>query len=859
MDWWLLTFFLGAIFSLFLSEVPTSFQLFLLFCLSIGFLIHKKSRLSSGLWIGALCVLIQAQLYHSQLPETYLQLMQKKQSLIIAGEVINLQSKVKTDDTIRFNFLVNNINNESLIKPIIVRLNWKKSLIEIAQGNKLSLKVKLKPAHGLSNLGSFNYLSWLKAHNIVATGYVINPHKSQLTSPNINQLVSSHVSVRQELFEQYQKVTPVHPLTPILLALAFGERSSLNPELWQVLQATGTSHLIAISGLHVGLLAGSAFFIVVFITRYLPIKNSRWQYINIRYIAITLSLTFALFYAYLAGFSLPTQRALVMLNLYWCSRLIGIHLSVKRLILLTIFILLLIDPFSLLTASFWLSFYAVIIIFATLWRCKFWLNSGNALWRFIKGLLIIQVALTLMLIPITAVFFQQISLVSLAANIIAVPWMSAVSIPTTLLSVLALPLSESLATWLMTISLTSLTWLWQYLELLSKQEFSIIYLSLSQQLIVCCAGIIILVFGYFLPFALSNGISWLNQCLFLIRASLQKVASKRGLFLLFTTTFLMITLSLNGNLFGFNQNKNAQITSTLINSTLINSIPIKTNQAQNKNSSWQTIFFDVGQGLSILIKQGEHAILYDTGAAYPSGFNMAESVILPYLQYAGIKALDKVILSHGDNDHAGGIIPLINNIEVKQVLSNDDNIIKSIRSLFTDKGLSDTETLTNRCEPGYSFSWRGLSFSILWPLSVDETGSDIDRKQKNDDSCVLLISDLRGQKLLLTGDISAKVEQQLLTLYPTLTADILQVPHHGSKTSSSTSFLQQLSPDIALVSAGYLNRWNMPVASVKQHYETLKIPLLNSAELGQIIVTFTNEDYKIQSYEKDLRPFWFSR
>ena len=102
------------------------------------------------------------------------------------------------------------------------------------------------------------------------------------------------------------------------------------------------------------------------------------------------------------------------------------------------------------------------------------------------------------------------------------------------------------------------------------------------------------------------------------------------------------------------------------------------------------------------------------------------------------------------------------------------------------------------------------------------------------------------------------MERQLLRLYPQLSVDILQVPHHGSKTSSSQAFIRQLSPEIALVSAGYLNRWYMPVAAVRQRYHDENIQLLNSAELGQVIITFDESGISRQTYVQDLRPFWFS-
>ncbi|TYK64739.1 DNA internalization-related competence protein ComEC/Rec2 [Colwellia echini] len=857
MDWWLLTFFLGAILSLFLPEVPTSFQLFLVFCLAIAFFSHKSLRNSSGLWFGAICVLVQAHFYQGQLPDTFFTLMQNKQTLFIEGKVESIQPgstlpKIKNterlgtdkvDNTIRFNFLVSHINQQVLDSPVLVRLSWKGANIAIAQGNQLSLQAKLKPAHGLKNLGSFNYLTWLKAHNIVATGYIVSPKKNQ-QAKLINHRISNKITYRQQLLDQYQNLAPVHQLTPILLALAFGERSSLSPELWQTLQITGTSHLIAISGLHVGLLAGSTFFVVMILVRYLPITASKWQHINVRYLAIILSIISATIYAYLAGFSLPTQRALVMLNLYWFSRLMGINFSVKRLLLITVFILLVLSPFSLLTASFWLSFYAVAIIFVTLWRFKFWLNRGSTFWQFIKGLLIIQLALTFMLMPITSIFFQQVSLVSLAANIIAVPWMSVISIPATLLSVLIMPFSELLSQWFMMLSLQSLSWLWHYLQLLSQQSYAVVTLSLGQQLILSLLGIVVFIFCYFSPNSLSYFTNFGRIKSFVINvktssAQLFKgISQQKKIRYLKATSCVSVLIIMACLLFTYDWLKSKNVVAQKVIYT-----------------PWQAVYFDVGQGLSVLIKRNGRAILYDTGAAYPSGFNMSDSVILPYLQYLSVDKLDKVILSHSDNDHAGGINQLIANITIDEIRSNDIAII----------GVSDknreikTSPQQKPCNLDHSFIWQGLNFDILWPLSVNISDNENRRvKQKNDDSCVILISDEKGRNLFLTGDISAKVELQLLTLYPKLTADILQVPHHGSKTSSSQAFLTQLSPQLGLVSAGFLNRWNMPVAQVKQSYQSLNIPLLNSAELGQVIITFNEDEYKARSYSQDLRPFWFS-
>ena len=337
MDWWLLTFFLGAILSLFLPLVPVLFQLFLLLLVGVTFFYYKRLRTSSGLLFGALWLLGHAYNYQHQMPIELEQIMQKKQTLMIEGKILSLNKlldtvKVTKQQTqqgslqnIKFNFKVSKVNDQVLAQDFIVRLNWRKASINLGQGQGLRLRVKLKPAHGLANLGSFNYQAWLKSKSIVATGYVVKNRKN--TKDNIH--LSTVTSLRQQLFNQYQTLVikggyHENMLKPLMFALAFGERSQLTPLHWQVLQKTGTGHLIAISGLHIGLVASGSYFAIMMLIRLLPLtKLNRLSGIlrnnNSRYLAIFMSITFAVFYGFLAGFSLPTQRALVMLVIYWLT------------------------------------------------------------------------------------------------------------------------------------------------------------------------------------------------------------------------------------------------------------------------------------------------------------------------------------------------------------------------------------------------------------------------------------------------------------------------------------------------------------------------------------------------------------
>lgn len=508
---------------------------------------------------------------------------------------------------------------------------------------------------------------------------------------------------------------------------------------------------------------------------------SQFQIINIRYFAIIVSLAGAVIYGYLAGFSLPTIRALLMLSIYWLTRVLNINISIKRWLLLTLFVLALISPFSLFTASFWLSVYAVIIIFLTLWRFKNTLSKGQLIWRFIKGLLVIQLSLTLMLLPISAVFFQQISLASLFANIIAVPWMSFLSIPLCLLSILVMPISATLSQLIISLCLESLQVIWHYLSYISTLEWAVTTLaSFHIQWLVLLGVLSWGILFFRLPIIFNHKhITMLVLCI--------------------ATSFSALSL---------------------------------VSWSTSDEKEWQLIVFDVGQGLSVLIQRGTKTILYDTGASYPSGFNMAEAVILPFLQHAGIKTLDKMIISHSDNDHAGGLTKIRKSMVINELIYNREQTTKD-----------------NICLQGKSFMWQELHFKMLWPKRI--VGKE------NDDSCVLLISD-GTHSVLLTGDISKKVEAKLLQQYPKLSADILVVPHHGSKTSSSDVFLSKLKPSFAVVSAGYLNRWHMPVTEVVRRYQQHNIELLNSAELGQITFNISPLGISKQTYHRDLWPFWFA-
>jgi len=803
MDRWLFTFFLGSILSLFLPVVPDVSQLFVCLSLALLFSLIKCLRNYSGLFFGCSWLLIAAIAYENIWLVNKLNIEDfVGKTVVIKGTINNIPAQQKGAS--RFNFVIDEFNDNKLSEKISVRLRWDKkaklvganaSDLSLKQGQKWQLHVRLKPAYGFANVGGFSYQTWLRQKNIHATGYV---RKSKQ-----NTLLDKSSRYRQKLYIQLDKLLAESPshrhVSHLIYALTFGERSHITTEQWYVLQATGTQHLMAISGLHLGLIASGGYFFMLWLMRLLPLSfilpaqiNTWLLQKNSRILAFAFSGFIAIFYAYLAGFSLPTVRAMVMLLLFISAKVLAIKLSVVRWLLLCIVTIILLNPFSVFSASFWLSVYAVTLILLIIWRCrKLFNNLGVS--RFSKAkawltsLLIVQLGLSLFMLPVAALLNYELPLSAFLANIIAVPWMSFTAIPLCLLSVVVMPFSETIANFFLKLSLLSLEFIWQWLSYLASKPELLVGVS-HEKLMMLLAFVGILFSSVFFTLR-KNMIVTLFASLFLGMATYQFY--------------------------------------------------------QQQNTRWQVNVLDVGQGLAVIIERNGHAVLYDTGASYPSGFNLAKSVIFPYLQYQGISVLDHLIISHSDNDHAGGLPYIAEKVAGSQV---------SVSEIHTNIKAVDEYSFSkiSSCQQGREFIWQGLTFLMLWPVLA--------QGEENDDSCMIKISDGKNS-ILLTGDISNKVEKILVGNSETvqqLKADVIIAPHHGSKTSSSLAFIHAVSPKVVIFSAGYLNRWHMPNELVLQRYEQRQVQAYSTSEQGMIHIEITSQRLEIQSYREHIKPYWFA-
>ena len=225
---------------------------------------------------------------------------------------------------------------------------------------------------------------------------------------------------------------------------------------------------------------------------------------------------------------------------------------------------------------------------------------------------------------------------------------------------------------------------------------------------------------------------------------------------------------------------------------------------------------DVGQGLAVVVQTRDAVVVYDTGAGDPAGPNMASSVLVPFLQGRGIREIDLLVLSHGDRDHAGGVYTLHEHMRVLETWYGDQPF----------PGLA----AQSPCLAG-----RAQRFGELRLLALHPGLRKVDARANNR-SCVLLLEH-RGFRVLLPGDIEAPVERQLLqTSQRQLRADVLVVPHHGSKTSSSSAFIRAVAPQLAVFSHGYRNRFGHPHPRVLARYRRLQVAALTTADSGAVQV-----------------------
>ncbi|MGF1723246.1 DNA internalization-related competence protein ComEC/Rec2 [Photobacterium nomapromontoriensis] len=703
-----------------------------------------------------------------------------QENITITGEVSSLLNHNSAEPL--FEFIVSKHDRfpSPVPEQIRLQLRWQvgTSVPMMRQGERWQLDVKLRPPYGRVNSAGFDRERHFVGKNIHGAGIVLRGQRLRGSDGTLTGL-------RQAYFDQALEQTATLIHQPYLMALGFGYRGLLDDSDWSVLRDSGLAHLMAISGLHIGLAVMAGWGVGGFI-RVLFGDRSRWQWLPL-WAAFSLGLG----YAWLAGFSLPTLRALLMSVLMLLLLRLRIKWASWQILLVVFAISLMMNPLVSYRAGFWLSFAAVLIILLASIGGVRTSQSGkdDVSWyaRFRHKLSILaymQLALLFLMLPVQWLWFGGFTPLAPVINFIAVPWVSGLTVPLVLAAVVfsgwhpvAMGLWQ-LADW----TLLPVVWI------ANVATGSWLTLAVSWQF-------------YLIAFAIITCLIWLLP-----------FRPFKG----FWAVVLLVVISWDG-------------------SRGMGSIMRPDNNEQDF-TSWQVDMLDVGHGLAVVISRNGKAVLYDTGDAWPTG-SIASSVIEPVLHQRGIHQLDGLILSHADNDHAGGAAYLISRFQPQWKRSSD------VRSDF------------DVCIRDEKWQWQGLDFRVLWPPKQV-------KRAANPHSCVIQIQPSSNQNsampsLLLTGDIDAISELLLARLEPSLSPDIVLVPHHGSATSSTVTWLESINPKYGLVSVARYSPWKLPSPSVRQRYRDHNINWLSTASDGQVSLQIDARSISVTRYRQDVQAAWF--
>ena len=623
---------------------------------------------------------------------------------------------------------------------------------DVRAGDRWRLQVRLRAPHGNRNPHGFDYELWLWERGVQATGYVrAGPRDlapQQLASGWRHPVERARQAVREAIFARVAD----RAQAGVVAALAMGDQSAVERADWDLFRATGTAHLVSISGLHISMFAWLAAAAVAGLWRRLGGRG--WQaclWCPAQHAGLVGGVLLSAAYAMFSGWGVPAQRTLLMLATVALLRLSGRQWPWPLVCAVACSVVLVLDPWALLQPGFWLSFVAVAVLFATdagpvrgvhISRAR---RALAAFTRMLREQWIVSLALA----PLSLLLFQQMSLVGLLANLLAIPWVTLVLTPLALLGVLLAPLWDLAA-----LAVAALT---AVLGALARWPFA----TFSAAAVPTAVGAAALV----------------GAVLLVLRAPL--ALRLAGLPLLLPVLLWQPPRPVPGR--------------------------------------FELLAADIGQGNAVLVRTARHSLLYDTGPRHGLDSDAGHRVLVPLLRALG-ERLDTVVVSHSDSDHSGGAQTVL-------AMQPQAALLASLPAAHALKALRPGAP----CAAGQHWKWDGVAFTVLHPPAHAPPSV-----KANADSCVLRIAG-GGRAVLLAGDIEQAQEAQLVAAGQPLQADLLLVPHHGSKTSSSPAFLDQVAPRIVLVQAGYRNRFGHPAPEVLRRYETRDIQVMQSARCGAML------------------------
>ncbi|HYG04980.1 MAG TPA: DNA internalization-related competence protein ComEC/Rec2 [Stenotrophomonas sp.] len=717
--------------------------------------------LAGAAWAGIAALLV----LHAQLPPAW-----EDREVRVQGQVLSLP----VVESRRTRFLLQVDDSAEQPAPLrgrLLQVAWYDDYDASVPGPRQALQagehwqlwLRLRAPRGLRNPGGFDAERNAAAQGWVAAGQVRRPEQAR-------RLRAAHgpVAWRDRMSARIDAAVR-GPGARYIRALALGDTRGLDANDWQRLRSVGLTHLIAISGFHVGLVALAAAWLVSGLWRVVAMLARRCPREHAAAVAAVIA---ASAYAVIAGAALPTVRTALMIAVLALARSWRRPVRVSRSLALALLAVLLVDPLAALVPGFWLSFGGVACLALLMPQV-----SGRMRW--LLDFLRAQWVATLCLLPLTVVWFAQASWIGPLVNLLAIPWWSLVVVPLSLFG-LALEVMYAGAggpAWRLAAACFEPSW--RLFAFVGGLPFAQTWLAEAR---AAAAGLAVLGAAWWL---LPHGTPG------------KPLAAVLWLALAWPDT------------------------------------------RRPRHGEVELSVLDVGQGLAVLVRTRQHVLLYDAGPRVEEGFDAGERVVLPALRALGVAALDALVISHGDSDHAGGAAAIATELPV--------------RSRWAPAGMAGDAgadvPASRPCQRGHAWEWEGVRLRFLHPpRSFPYLG--------NESSCVLRV-EAGGKVALLTGDIGRVIEQRLLRLdADELRADVVVVAHHGSAGSSSPGFVAATGARLAVISRGHGNRFGHPRASVLRWWRRQGAEVLDTAEAGAVRVWLGPERLAVREQRRWQARWW---
>lgn len=686
--------------------------------------------------------------------------------------------------------------------------------LNFSYGDFIRFHSSLKKIQSFKNPGGFDYERYLNRQGIYATGFIADASGIiRLRENSAGRLRLQLESFRMYLKQLIYQNAP-SPQREIIEAMTIGNQTAIPADVRDIFSKTGTSHILSISGLHVGMVAAMAFFFVS-----LLLKSSEYLLLklNITKVSAAAAFVLVLFYALIAGMGVTVLRSALMALIFLLALLFGRQRDLYNTLALAGLVILIVSPEALFDISFQLSFLAVLAIIyivprfdnLSFHRLPSLPDWSQSIIRYIYMLLLVSTAATIGTLPLIVYYFNHVSSVTIFANLIAVPLLGTLALAIAMLFLLAAFFSPAVAGFF--IKITSF------------------FVSISIEIINKLASLSFASLSITRPNILEIAVFYLFIVLFIQFIDLRKNA--KGYFLQYprllkyTLIFIPIFFMGDATYLFFKDKLSSDLRITVI---------------------------DVGQGSSILVRfPGGRNMLIDGGGFAGSSFDTGQMVIAPYLYHERISKIDTVVLTHPHPDHLLGLLHILDNFGVQEFwntgwISDDEDYQKlekivrerKIKTFFFPKDLTARKNVAN------------TEINFIWPShSSGVSTNEVSDNDINDSSLVFQIK-YGGKSFLITGDISAEIENVLVRSGKDLRSDVLFVPHHGSAHSSSIDFIKKVACNYAVISAGKGNTFHHPHPSTLERYAAAQVHILRTDQDGAVTLTTDGTKLSVQTRVK---------